>query len=233
MGEFIEVSILIQTAVGKTGGPDCTESACDTANQNAPCIPTGLSSARASVSDTFRQTLDRLGIDDYVLRERVILIHAPGTRFSTTKLDILVVSPFGAFVVMAMQLRGRVAPGPDAETISVVNEEREAMLHTSPLRRQAAAVRCLRPLHLQHACLVESLAVAATPPCALHPLLPESILEADELYHYLRLRTIRFFSSRQRHVSVARVVDAIESRIDSRPEAFDEHCARMVAFRPR
>jgi hypothetical protein len=59
--------------------------------------------------------------------------------------------------------------------------------------------------------------------------LPESILEAAELYHYLRLRTIRFFSSKQRHVSVARVIDVIESRLDSRPEAFDEHCVRMSA----
>ena len=224
---------MIQTAVGKIGDPDCSLSVRETARLNAPCIRTALGSATSSVSGTFRQALDRLGIDDYVLRERVILIHAPGTRFPTTKLDVLVVSPFGAFVVMAMQLRGRVAPGPDSETLSVVNEEREAMLHTSPLRRQASAVRCLRSLLLPHGCPVESLAVAATLPCALHPLLPESILEADELYHYLRLRTIRFFSSRQRHVSVARVVDAIEGRLDSRPEALDEHCARTFALRSR
>jgi Nuclease-related domain len=227
------VNILIQTAVGKIGDPDCSESVRDTANQIAPCIQTGLGSATASVSDTFRQTLDRLGIDDYVLRERMILIHAPGTRFPTTKLDVLVVSPLGVFVVTAMQLQGHVTPGPDAETLSVVNEAREAMVYTSPLRRHAAAARCLRALLSQHACPVESLAVAANHPCVLHPLLPESILEADELYHYLRLHTIRFFSSRQRHVSVARVVDAIESRSDSRPEAFDEHCARTIALRPR
>jgi hypothetical protein len=153
-------------------------------------------------------------------------------RLKGRYLDILVVSPLGAFVVTAMQLRGRVTPGPDAETLNVVNEEREAMVHTSPLRRQAAAVRCLRALLAQYACPVESLAVAATHPCTVHPLLPESILEADELYHYLRLHTIWFFSSRQRHVSVVRVVDAIESRLDSRPEAFDEHCARMIARPP-
>jgi len=135
-------------------------------------------------------------------------------------------------VVTAMSFEGRVAPGPDAETLSVVNEEGEAMLYTSPLRRQAAAVRCLRSLLLQHSCPVESIPMAATSPCVLHPLLPESILGAAELHHFLRLRTIRFFSSRQRHVSVARVVDVIE-RLDSRPEAVDEHCARMVAPRRR
>jgi hypothetical protein len=224
---------LIQKAVGKIAVPDCSESACDTLAQDAPGIPTGLGLAAPTVSDTFLQTLDCLGIHDYVLRERVILIHAPGTRFPTTKLDVLAVTPFGVFVVTAMQLRGLVAPGPDAETLRVINQEGEAMLHTSPLRRQAAAVRCLRSLLLPHACPVENLAVTATLACALHPLLPESILKADELYHYLRLRTIRFFSSRQRHVSVPRVVDAIESRLDSRPVAFDEHCARIIALRPR
>jgi hypothetical protein len=227
------VNILIQTAVGKTGDLNCSENARDSANENARCVPIAMGPATPSVSDVFRQTLDRLGIDDYVLRERVLLIHAPGTRCPTTKLDILAVTPFGAFVVMAMQLRGCVAPGPDAETLSVINEEGEALLCTSPIRRQAAAVRCLRSLLLPHACPVESLGVVATSPCVLHPLLPESILEAVELYHYLRLRTIRFFSSRQRHVSVARVVDVIETRLDSRPEAFDEHCARMIALRPR
>jgi hypothetical protein len=227
------VSILIQTAVGKIGAPDCAENAPDTANQNASSTPTGLGSAAPSVSHTFRQTLDRLGVEDYILQERVILIHAPGTHFPTTKLDLLAVTPFGVFVVMTMQLRGLVAPGPDAETLGVINEEGEAMLHTSPLRRQAAAVRCLRSLLLPHACPVENLAVAATLACALHPLLPESILEADELYHYLRLRTIRFFSNRQRHVSVASVVHAIKSRLDLRPNAVDEHRGRMIDQRPR
>ena len=68
-----------------------------------------MGSATPSVPDTFRQTLDRLGVEDYVLRERMILIHAPGTRFPTTKLDILVVSPFGAFVVMLGMVLGGLA----------------------------------------------------------------------------------------------------------------------------
>lgn len=185
------------------------------------------------MSDTCRQTLERLGFTDYVLRERVILIHAPGTRFPTTMLDTLIVSPIGVFVVTAVQFRGRVTPGPDVETLSVIDGKGEAMVHTSPLRGQVAAARCLRSLLLPHACPVISLAIAATGPCVLHPLLPKSILEADELYHYLRRHTIRFFSSRQQHVSVARVSDAIESRFDCRPEAFAEHQARMIALRPR
>ena len=221
---------MIQTAVGKIGDPDCSETARGTVDEKVPCILTGVDTATPSVSDEFRRTLDRLGIDDYVLRERVILIHAPGTRFPTTKLDVVAVTPFGVFVVMAMRFGGRIAPGPDAETLSVINEDGEAMLRTSPVRRQAAAVRCLRSLLMQHACPVESVAVAAASLCALHPLLPESIIEAAELYHYLRLRTIRFFLSKQRHVSVARAVDVIESRFDSRPEAFDDHCARMTSL---
>lgn len=221
---------MIQAAIDKAGDPNCSGTARGTVDEKVPCIVTGPGTATSSVPDEFRRTLHRLGIEDYVLRERVILIHAPGTRFPTTKLDVVAVTPFGVFVVMAMRFGGRVAPGPDADTLSVINEDGEAMIRTSPVRRQAAAVRCLRSLLVQHACPVESVAVAATFPCALHPLLPESILEAAELYHYLRLRTIRFFSSKQRHVSVARVVDVIESRLDSRPEAFNEHCARMTSL---
>jgi hypothetical protein len=211
------VSILIQAAIDKIGDPDSSENARATVDEGAPCILTGADTGAHFVSNEFRQTLDRLGIADYVLRERVVLIHAPGTRFPTTKLDVVAVTPFGVFVVMAMKFGGRIAPGPDAETLSVINEGGEAVLRISPVRRQAAVVRCLRALLVRHACPVESVAVAASP-CSLHPLLPESILEAAELYHYLRLRTIRFFSSKQPHVNVARVVDVIQSRLDSRPE---------------
>jgi hypothetical protein len=226
---------LTHTTVDKA---DCTgrgESARNTANEKMHSVPKGEGTAMCSVSDAFRQTLDRLGIADYVLRERAILIHAPGTRLPTTQLDVIVVTPFGVFVVMEMGFKGLVAPGPDAETVSVIDQEGEAMLRTSPVRRQAAVVRCLRSLLVRHACPVESVAVAAASPCSLHPLLPESILEAAELYHYLRLRTIRFFSSAQPHVSVARVVDVIDSHLlsDSRPEGFEKHCVRPSAFTAR
>ena len=177
------MNILIQAAIDKIGDPDSAENACATVDEKAPCILTGAGTGTPFVADEFRQMLDRLGIGDYVLRERVILIHAPGTRLPTTKLDVVAVTPFGVFVAMAMKFGGRIAPGPDADTLSVINEDGEAVFRTSPLRRQAAVVRCLRSLLLQHACTVESVAVAATFPCALHPLLPESILEAAELYH--------------------------------------------------
>jgi hypothetical protein len=44
-------------------------------------------------------------------------------------------------VMTAMSFEARVAPGSDAETLNVFNEDGEAMLHTSPLRRQAATIR--------------------------------------------------------------------------------------------
>ena len=223
------MSVLIRAAIDIIAGPDRSENARATVDEKAPYILTGGDTGVHFVSNEFRQTLDRLGIADYVLRERVVLLHAPGTRFPTTKLDVVAVTPFGVFVVMAMKVGGRIAPGPDAETLSVINQDGETVLRTSPIRRQAAVVRSLRALLVRYACPVESVAIAAASPCSLHPLLPESILEAGELYHYLRLRTLRFFSSKQPHVSVTRVVDVIQSRLDSRPEAFDEHCARMSA----
>jgi len=72
----------------------------------------------------------------------------------------------------------------------------------------------------------------AKPPLQRHKTLSDGRVHADELYHYFRFHTIRFFSSRQRHVGVARVVNAIETRLDSRLEAFDEHCARTIARQP-
>jgi hypothetical protein len=180
-----------------------------------------------SLSKAFRYALDRLRTNGYALVERVILMHAPGTRFPTTELDLLVVTPFGTFVVTAMRHHGTVLPGPDQETLSVVDIRGETLIRTSPARRQASAIRCLRPLLVQHACPIQGLAVAVDLPCALHPLLPESILEAPELYHWLRLRMIRFNSNGQRNVNVQRAFDAIATRMDSRVEALDEHRARV------
>jgi Nuclease-related domain len=180
-----------------------------------------------SLSKAFRYALDRLCTNGYVLAERVILIHAPGTRFPTTELDLLVVTPFGVFVVTAVRHHGTVLPGPDLETLNVVDIHGETLIRTSPARRQASAIRCLRPLLGQHECPVQGLAVAVDLPCTLHPLLPESILEAPELYHWLRLRMIRFITNGQRHVNVRRALDAIATRLDSRLEALDEHRARV------
>jgi hypothetical protein len=61
---------------------------------------------------------------------------------------------------MAMQFGGRIAPGPDAETLSVINEDGEAVLRISPVRRQAAAVRCLRALVVRR---LQATRVAALP----------------------------------------------------------------------
>jgi hypothetical protein len=190
------------------------------------------STSSLSVPEALRQAFDRLCPNTYMLFESVVLIHAPGTRFPTSKIDHLAVTSFGVFEVLEMNFRGKVRRGPEPETVSVVDEEGEVVLRTSPVRRQAATLRCLRSLLLPQACPVEALAVPGSLPCWLHPLLPESIMDVSELYHYLRLRMMRFLASEQRPVDLNKAVEAIATRVDARFEALDEHYARIASVTP-
>jgi Nuclease-related domain len=184
------------------------------------------------VPEALRQAFDCLCPDDYMLFEDIVLIHAPGTRFPTSKIDYLAVTPFGVFEILTMNFRGNVRRGPDAETVKVLDEEGEVVLRTSPVRRQAATLRCLRALLLPQACPVEALAVPGSLPCLLDPLLPESIMDVSELFHYLRVRMMRFLSSERGPVDLNRAVEAIATRVDARFEALDEHYARMISVTP-
>jgi hypothetical protein len=197
---------------------------------DVPVAPHGAGASVLPVSEALREALQRLVMRDYVLIERAILIHAPGTRFPSSKLDHLAVTPFGVFNVMTMRFHGSVSPSPNPELVRV-DEEGEIISRTSPARRQVATLRCLRSLLLAQACPVEALAVPAFADCILHPLLPESIMELHELYHHLRVRMIRFRSSGQRKINLNQAVEAIAIRLDARPQAFDEHRARIVAHR--
>jgi hypothetical protein len=184
------------------------------------------------VPEALRQAFDRLCRDDYLLFEHFVLIHAPGTRFPTSKIDYLAVTQFGVFEILAMNFRGGVRRGPDPETVIVVDEEGEVMLRTSPVRRQAATLRCLRALLLPQACPVEALAVPDSLRCSLDPLLPESVMDVSELHHYLRIRMMHFLAREARPVDMSRAVDAIATRVDARSEALDEHYARMISITP-
>jgi hypothetical protein len=133
------------------------------------------------------------------------------------------------FEILLMNFRGNVERGPDAETVRVFDEEGEVVLRTSPVRRQAATLRCLRAVLLSQGCPVEALAVPGCLACSLDPLLPESIMSATELYHYLRIRMVHFFSSKREPVDLKRAFDSIATCVDSRCEALDEHRLRMIS----
>ncbi|AMM14703.1 hypothetical protein AX768_11960 [Burkholderia sp. PAMC 28687] len=164
------------------------------------------------VSVLFEQVLRRLGVGDYAIRCGLRFIHASHTRCAVTDLDMVVVTPFGAFVVCVLSFQGSVEPGLDPETLITAHAEDGAVLHTAPARRHAAVLRSLRSLLSAHGCTVEGLAIAAATPCEIHPLLAESILAPDELYHYLRLRLLRFFEIRKPHVVVSQAVNVIDRR---------------------
>jgi hypothetical protein len=190
----------------------------DGSNISSPLMPEAL-----------RQAFDRLCPGAYMLFDNVVLIHAPGTRFPTSKIDYLAVTSFGVFAILEMNFGGVVQRGPDLETVRVIDDAGEVMHRTSPIRRQASTLRCLRALLLPQACPVDALAVPGALPCSLHPLLPESIMDVSELYHYLRLRMMRFLASAQWPVDLDRAVETIATRVDSRLEALSEHRARAIS----
>jgi len=204
------------TALSECIGRLCAEGAAEQRNANARSRISDGDMAVEHVVTVFKQALRRLGIADYVIRRSLRFVHAPHAQCATTDLDVMVVTPFGAFVVCVMSLQGNVEPGPNTETLIAACGEGEPMLHTSPVRRHAAVLRSLRSLLSVYECPVEGLAIAAATPCQIHPLLPESILAPDELYHYLRLRLLRFFDIGRPHVVVLHVVDAIDRRSENR-----------------
>lgn len=200
------------TALSDCIGRRWAEGATEQRKVNAPSrIPDG-DKAVELVLTVFKQALRRLGIGDYVIRRGLRFVHALHAQCATTDLDIVVVTPFGAFVVCVMSFQGSVEPGPNVETLIAAGGEGEPVLLTSPVRRHAAVLRSLRSLLSVRECPVEGLAIAAATRCEIHPLLTESILAPDELYHYLRLRLLKFFETGRPHVVVLQAVDAIDRR---------------------
>ncbi|MGV7240771.1 hypothetical protein [Caballeronia sp. M23-90] len=194
------------------GARRLAESASETSSKNLRSPVLGMDEMVKGVSALFEQVLRRLGVGDYAIRCGLRFVHAPHTQCAITDLDVVVVTPFGAFVVCVMPFQGSVEPGLDAETLIAAHAEDGAVLHTAPVRRLAAVLRALRSLLSVYGCPVEGLAIAAATPCQIHPLLPESILAPDELYHYLRLRLLRFFEIRKPHVVVSQAIDVIDRR---------------------
>lgn len=207
---------MTRTALSECIGRLCAEGAAEQRNANARSRISDGDRAVEHVVTVFKQVLRRLGIGDYVIRRGLRFVHAPHTQCSTTDLDVMLVAPFGAFVVCVMSFEGSVEPGPNADTLIAAVDEGEPVLHTSPVRRHAAVLRSLRSLLSVHGCPVEGLAIAAATSCKIHPLLSESILAPDELYYYLRLRLLRFFEIGRPHVVVLQAVDAIDRRSEKR-----------------
>ncbi|EIF28158.1 hypothetical protein BCh11DRAFT_08059 [Burkholderia sp. Ch1-1] len=140
-----------------------------------------------------------------VVRRGVILEHAPGTRNPMTCIDCLAVTAFGAFVIDRYDWTGTVKRSSNDEELLVHERLGVVSVQTSPLRRAKPALRHLRGLLIEYDCPVECIAVFAGPHCTLDPTLPETILQASELHHFMRTRLNRFRDSRRQYLDSERI----------------------------
>ena len=148
----------------------------------------------------------------FVVRRGVILEHAPGTQNPVTWIDCLAVSAFGAFVIDRYDWMGTVKRSMNDDELLVHEKPGVASVQASPLRRAKPALRHLRVTLGEYNCPVECIAVFAASYCALDPTLPETILQAAELHHFMRTRLNRFRDSHSRYVDSGIIATHLQSR---------------------
>lgn len=148
----------------------------------------------------------------FVVRRGVIVEHAPGTRNPMTWIDCLTVTEFGAFVIDRYDWTGIVRRSISEDELLVHEKPGVVSVHTSPLRRVKPALRHLRGLLAEYGCPVECIAVFAASHCALDPTLPETILQASELHHFMRTRLNRYRDSPRRYLDSERIGKYLQLR---------------------
>ncbi|MEQ5841400.1 NERD domain-containing protein [Paraburkholderia acidicola] len=148
----------------------------------------------------------------FVVRRGVIIEHAPGTRNPMTWIDCLAVTEFGAFVIDRYDWTGTVRRSINEDEVLVHEKLGVISVQTSPLRRAKPALRHLRGLLAEYGCPVEYIAVFAASHCALDPTLPETILRASELDHFMRMRLNRFRGSHRRYLDSERIGKYLQLR---------------------
>ncbi|MFL9865261.1 nuclease-related domain-containing protein [Paraburkholderia fungorum] len=140
-----------------------------------------------------------------VVRRGVIIEHAPGTCNPMTWIDCLAVTEFGAFVIDRYDWTGTVRRSINEDEVLVHEKLGVVSVQTSPLRRAKPALRHLRGLLAEYGCPVECIAVFAASHCALDPKLPETILQASELHHFMRTRMNRFRDNHRQYLDSERI----------------------------
>ncbi|MFM0414789.1 nuclease-related domain-containing protein [Paraburkholderia aromaticivorans] len=148
----------------------------------------------------------------FVIRRGVVLEHAPGTRNPVTWIDCLAVSAHGAFAIDRYDWMGRVERSMNADELLLHERPGVVSVQTSPLRRAKPALRYLRVMLGEFNCPVESVAVFSASHCVLDPALPETILQAAELHHFMRTRLKRYRETHSRYLDS----DSISAHLQSR-----------------
>lgn len=148
----------------------------------------------------------------FVVRRGVMVEYAPGTRNPMTWIDCLAVAEFGAFVIDRYDWTGIVRRSTNEDELRVHEKPGVVSVRTSPLRRAKPALRHLSGLLAEYDCPVECIAVFGASDCTLDPTLPETILQAPELLHFLRARLNRFRDSRRQYLDCERIGEYLRLR---------------------
>ncbi len=148
----------------------------------------------------------------FVVRRGVVLEHAPGTRNPVTWIDCLAVCAYGAFAIDRYDWMGTVKSSMNADELLLHERPGVVSVQTSPSRRAKPALRHLRMILGAYNCPVESIAVFSASHCVLDPALPETILQAAELHHFMRTRLKHYRETHSRYLDS----DSLSAHLQSR-----------------
>lgn len=132
--------------------------------------------------------------DRYALYEEMIVLTEEGRAGQTSRVDCVVVTSFGVFVILQFHATGVVSRSTKANKISIAHEPPFLETVHSPLWQATPAVHFLSALLSDLQCPVEAIAIAYNRACNLALGLPTSMLKFDELHHFLRQRHADFIA---------------------------------------
>ncbi|MCP3712268.1 NERD domain-containing protein [Paraburkholderia sp. CNPSo 3274] len=181
----------------------------------------------ATVRAELCRVLTTLCGDDYYLHDGAVLLrHAPGTAFPTAEIDHLAVTPFGLFVIETKNWSGLIEPGTTCDELVrvAINGERETRRSPLAQNRTKVAFLCAK---LPKVWTIEGLGVFAAPDCTLHPDLPPTLIQSNELSHCLRLKRHKFRLSGQTPVNVSTAWKAIMLNASIDAKDLEEHYERV------
>ena len=156
--------------------------------------------------------------DRYALHEAMIVLTEEGFTGQMSRVDCVVVTSFGVFVILRFHATGQVSWSTKANKIAIAHEPEFLETVDSPLWRAAPAVHFLSALLADLQCPVEAIAIASYGACNFELGLPTTMLKLNELQHFLRQRYAHFIAA---HQGVFNVGD-ISARIRAGCRSFEQ-----------
>jgi len=130
----------------------------------------------------------------YALHEELTVLTEQGCTGRMSRVDCVLVTSFGVFVILGFHATGKVSWSTKANKIAIAHEPEFLETVDSPLWRATPAVHFLSALLADLQCPVEAIAIASNGACNLELGLPTAMLKRDELHHFLRQRYAQFIA---------------------------------------